>query len=66
MTTCICPDDQQKIPSDKRIYLYEPDAMRREGAINVTDQSKVHIFRSDCPVHGYVVLEETPRGTTVD
>lgn len=64
MTACICPEDQQKIPSDKRVHVYEPSASRREGNVTVTDQSKVHIFRSDCPIHGYTVLEDE-KGTTV-
>lgn len=64
MGLCICPVDQQKVPSEKRVYLYEPESVRREGPVTVTDQSRVHIFHADCPVHGYKVLVET-KGPTV-
>jgi hypothetical protein len=64
MSLCICPDDPQKVSSDKRVYLYEPDASRRDGMTTVTDTSKVHIFHADCPVHGYTVLEDE-KGTTI-
>lgn len=64
MSPCICPEDQQKIPSDKRLHVYAPNAVRREGATTVTDQTLVYIFRTDCPLHGYTVLEEE-KGTAV-
>lgn len=53
MTTCTCPEDQQKVPSMNRVVLFEPGAMRRDGPITTRDLSKVHIYDKTCPVHGY-------------
>ncbi len=51
--TCTCPEDGRTVRSDRRVYLYEPDAERREGNTVIRDASKVHIFDKECPVHGY-------------
>lgn len=58
MTICICPDNGQEVPSNKRMLVIEPGAVRREGSVTIKDASKVHIFNKDCPVHGYRVVEE--------
>ena len=57
MSACTCPEDGRQVPSDRRVYLYEPGAEVREGKTIRRDSSKVHIFDKDCPVHGYTVIE---------
>ena len=53
MVLCECPDNRQDVPSDKRIYLIEPGAVRRDGGQVTKDMSKFHIHHADCPLHGY-------------
>lgn len=58
---CICPADGRMISSGDRVYLYEPGAETRVGNVVQRDASKVHIFRKDCPVHGYTVtIDDLP------
>jgi hypothetical protein len=57
MTSCTCPKDPRTVHSTKRVYLYEPGAVFRDGPLKKTDSTKVHIFSADCPLHGYTVLE---------
>ena len=56
--TCTCPADGRKVPSTRRVILYEPGAEIRQGNQVLRDMSKVHIFDKDCPVHGYEVISE--------
>jgi len=52
MSECACPDDGKRVPSDRRVTLYEPGAVVMEGNTVRRDISKVHIFDKECPVHG--------------
>ena len=58
MSACTCPQDAKRIPSDRRLYLFEPGAVWREGTTTKKDQSKIHLYHADCPVHGYTVVSE--------
>lgn len=58
MPTCICPDDGRKVPSDRRVVIFEPNAVVREGNTIKRDMTKVHIFDKQCPVHGYTEITD--------
>lgn len=61
MPECICPDEYRDIPSDKRVWLFEPGAgpVKKNG--RVVPGPGAHIFHADCPMHGYSVIKETVR-----
>lgn len=58
MADCTCPDDGQKVPAARRVVLFEPGAVIRDGSTTARDPSRVHIYHADCPVHGYRVISE--------
>lgn len=51
--TCTCPENPKENPSDERMYVYGPKAVRRENGNIVHDPSHVYIFNKNCQDHGW-------------
>lgn len=54
--SCICPENTNDIPDEKKMMVIPPGVMLPNGKVRF---SAIAVFHADCPLHGYHVISET-------